>query len=112
MTEPATDGIMHARMRNLLSLPRARQTGSGGSTAVKNRDSLRQHSKVSQGSRMLVTPAALPTFARVVDTKTNHERGDQAPTTDDMASTGKSKHPGILEGIPRRPRYGGVDGHG
>ena len=67
---------------------------------------------MSQGSRLLVTPAALPAFARVVNTKTDHERGDESPTTDDMALTGESEHPGILEGIPRRPRYGGVDGQG
>jgi hypothetical protein len=41
------------------------------------------------GGRSLVTPAALPASARVVKTKTYHERGDQAPTTDDMAFDGR-----------------------
>ena len=41
------------------------------------------------GGRSLVTPAVLPAFARVVKTKTYHERGDQAPTTDDMAFDGR-----------------------
>jgi hypothetical protein len=63
-----------------------------------------------QCSRTLVIPAAAPAVVRVVDTKKGHGRGDQAPTTDDMASTGETEHPGILEGIPRRPRYGGVGG--
>jgi len=35
MTEPPTDRIMHARMRNLMSLPSPQQSGSGDSTAVE-----------------------------------------------------------------------------
>ena len=35
MTEPASDGIMHAKMRNPVSLPRAQQNGSGDSSAAQ-----------------------------------------------------------------------------
>ena len=85
MTEPATDRIMHARMRNQVSLPKQRQTGSGDSSAAET-GTHSVKTVVRQGSRFLVT---LPASARVVKTKTNHKRGDQAPTTDDMAFDGR-----------------------
>jgi len=89
MAERATDRIMHARMRNA-GVSAKGTTGVVPVTRVlRNRDLLRQRGKVRQGSSSLVTPAALPASARIVKTKTNHERGDQAPTTDDMAFDGR-----------------------
>jgi hypothetical protein len=82
MAAPATVRIMHGKMRNLMSLPRRRQTGSGGSIAERTDAQSASALKMRQCSRLLVIPAAAHAFGRVVETKKIHGRNLQAPTTD------------------------------
>lgn len=79
---------------------------------MRNRESVRQHGRTSQCSRFLVIPAALHALpvSLIPRKPTDGEIKRRPPII--MASTGQSEHPGILEGIPRRPRYGGVGGRG